>query len=94
MSLRILFALCLLSLPLACGGDDDEHQFETFVECYTHHHDEEGLSDVGATTECDAIFELSHDDNAGCKADHAADVTAGVPQTAIDAHCDTAFPPA
>jgi hypothetical protein len=94
-SLRTLLAFVLLSAPLACGDEHgDEHEFETYVECFTHHQGEEGLSDIAATTECDAIFEVSHDDNAGCKADHAADVTAGVAQTAIDAHCDAAFPPA
>lgn len=92
-SLRTLLATIFLSGMLACGGDDeDEHEFETYLECYTHHADEEGLSDIGATTECDALFEVAHDDNADCQADHAADVTAGVPQTAIDAHCDAEFP--
>lgn len=34
------------------------------------------------------------DDNGDCRADHAAEVTAGVPQAAIDTHCDAEFPPA
>jgi hypothetical protein len=95
-SLRTLVAVCLLSAPLGCGGDDegDEHTFDTYVECYVHLHEEEGSSDVGATTECDATFEISHDDNADCRADHEADVSDGVPQAAIDVHCDTEFPPA
>ena len=91
---RLALALFLLTAPLACGGDDhEEHEFETYLECYDHHV-EEGLNDVGATTECDAFFEVEHDDNTGCQADHAADVTAGVPQAAIDTHCDEEFPPA
>ncbi len=83
----------LLSLAVAaCGGDDHgDHEFETFVECYDHHI-EEGLTDVGATEECDGILDIDHDDNAGCLADHEADVTDGVPQTAIDAHCDDVNP--
>ena len=92
-SLRYAVAILLLGPVLACGGDDhEEHEFETYLECWEHHHDEEGLTDIGATTECDAFFEVDHDDNADCQADHAADVTAGVPQTAIDAHCDAEFP--
>ena len=87
-SLRCVLGLLLLSAAFACGGDDegDEHNFDTYVECYEHSVGE-GQSDVGATTECDGFFEISHDDAADCAADHAADVTAGVPQTAIDAHC-------
>ncbi len=94
-SLRAAIASLLLSSPLACGDDDhgEEHEFATYLECYDHHI-EEGLTDVGATTECDGFFELDHDDNADCRADHAADLTAGVPQAAIDTHCDGEFPPA
>jgi hypothetical protein len=94
--LAALLALSFLLAPLGCGGDDegDEHTFDTYAECFIHLQQEEGASDVGATTECDATFELSHDDNADCQADHEADVGDGVPQAAIDAHCDTEFPPA
>lgn len=87
-------ALLLAAGPLACSDDEHgEHAFETYVECYQHYQ-EEGQSDIGATTECDGFFELDHDDNADCVADHAADVTAGVPDAAIVAHCDAEFPPA
>ncbi len=86
-SLRVALASFLLVFAFGCGGDDEEeHDFATYLECYDHHI-EEGQTDVGATTECDGFFELIHDDAADCAADHAADVTAGVPQTAIDAHC-------
>ena len=92
--LRHLLAPVLLASLVACGGDDhEEHEFETYLECWEHQ-EEEGLTDIGATTECDAFFEITHDDNADCLADHTAEVTAGVPQTAIDAHCDSEFPPA
>jgi hypothetical protein len=98
MSMRALLQLGLsivLSLGAAACGDDDheeEHEFATYAECYQHHAVEEGLSDIGATTECDAFFAISHADNAGCQADHAGDVTDGVPQAAIDAHCEAEFP--
>ncbi len=93
--LRAVIACLVLGAPLACGDDDHEedHDFATYLECYDHHI-EEGLTEVGATTECDGIFELSHDDSADCQADHAADVTDGVAQAAIDTHCDAEFPPA
>jgi hypothetical protein len=82
----------LLMLGVACSDDEHgEHDFDTFIECYEHHI-EEGLTDVGATEECDGILDIDHDDNADCLADHAADVTDGVPQDAIDAHCDDVNP--
>jgi len=90
--LRCLLGPLLLSMTFGCGGDDEEeHDFATYLECYDHHI-EEGLTDVGATTECDGFLEVSHDDAADCAADHSADVTDGVPQTAIDAHCAAEFP--
>ncbi|HEU5060673.1 MAG TPA: hypothetical protein VFU21_29280 [Kofleriaceae bacterium] len=92
-SLRCTLAVFLAAGALACSDDHEEHEFETYVECYQHY-DEEGLTDVGATTECDAFFEVEHEDNADCVADHGVDVTAGVPDAAIVAHCDAAFPPA
>ena len=77
----------LMAGAVACGGDDHEHEdFETYLECYEHGV-EEGLSDVGATSECDAHFEVTHTDAATCVTDHQADVTDGVPQAAIEAHC-------
>ena len=93
--LRTVLAFAFLTGAVACGGDDEEeHEFETYFECWEHHHDDEGLSEIGTTAECDAFFEVTHDDNADCLADHATDVTAGVPQTAFAAHCDSEFPPA
>lgn len=73
---RLRYAVAIFLLGPVLACGGDDHEEHEF----------------GATTECDAFFEVDHDDNADCQADHAADVTAGVPQTAIDAHCDAEFP--
>ena len=84
-------AALLLMLSAACSDEHGEHDFESFVECYEHHV-EEGLTDVGATEECDGILDIDHEDHDACLADHESDVTDGVPQAAIDAHCDDVNP--
>ena len=50
------------------------------------------LFPVGTMTECDGYFDVEHDDAADCAADHGADVSAGVPDTAVSAHCAAEFP--
>lgn len=85
-------ALLLAGSVIACSDDEHgEHEFDTFIGCYDHHI-EEGLTDVGATEECDGILDIDHADHAGCLSDHEGDVTDGVPQDAIDAHCDDVNP--
>jgi hypothetical protein len=76
---------------VACGDDHAEHNFANFAECFEHE-TEEGASAELATSECDEHFEITHADQADCISDHAADVTAGVPQSAIDEHCSRLFP--
>lgn len=88
-AMRTLSLMSLLLLVTACGDDGHgDHDFADFAECYEHH-SEESATDVAATGECDDTFELTHDDEADCLAEHTADVTDGVPQAAIDAHCAT-----
>jgi hypothetical protein len=89
----VFLLACAVSTGAACSGDDHgEHEFETYLECYQHFAVDEGVSEVGTMTECDGHFDVEHDDAADCAADHAADVSAGVPDTAVSAHCAAEFP--
>ena len=83
--------ILLLGLVAAGCGDDDEHNFMTYIECFDHE-TEEGASVELATMECDEFFTVTHTSNGDCQSDHAADVTAGVPATAITTHCNRLFP--
>ena len=82
--------IVFLGLLLAgCGGE--EHNFATYVECFDHETEEGGSAEY-STAECDDFFMVTHTSNGDCRTDHGADVTAGVPQTAINTHCDRLFP--
>jgi hypothetical protein len=83
--------ILLLGLVAAGCGDGDEHNFMTYIECFDHE-TEEGASVELATMECDEFFMVTHTSNGDCQSDHAADVTAGVPATAITTHCNRLFP--
>jgi hypothetical protein len=90
-SVTIRYILPLAFVLFACD-DEHEHHFSSFSECYAHEHDEEGASPEAAASDCDAELSISHTDRNDCTSDHAADVTAGVPQSAIDEHCLRTFP--
>jgi hypothetical protein len=76
---------------VACGDGHEEHHFASFAECFEHE-TEEGASAELAADECDEHLGITHADRTGCLSDHAADVTAGVPQSAVDEHCSRLFP--
>ena len=87
---RLSFAAPILALCCP-GGCHGAHEFDTYLECYEHEI-EEGASTSLAAEACDDYFAVTHTGEAACRADHAADVTAGVPQAAIDDHCMRLFP--
>lgn len=80
-------------LAIAAAGCGDEHSKEEFANhkaCVDYELESSGAH--AAMAACDELFAITHASRAACLSEHAADVTAGVPQASVDGHCADKFP--